>query len=460
MKLLKLNARGVAHHFLLALIVVGVAVGGTYYLIASHADTCDTSEPTSGIESSPTSDPDSSPVCNPDSGPVTAPASSPETLSATCTINNLPDSIMAGSTIKPSISVTNTGTTPLAPSMISFVSGNNSTSYFKEANLPIIQPGASVSASLGSYKTAANYYGIAGVYAHSDLNKSAADADFNCQKNFTVTNPTYTLSCSISGIPTNVKHGQSFTPTITIKNTGTGTLYPDFSTYYYIGTNSGVLSRNQQTVKLSALRGGTSVSKKLAKFTISETYNSKFNLKIWGGGYKNSNYSSSLAGFNCTKGYTLSVPAVKSVTIYPSDWKLNKYNTLAKDGSHGSVVKMTLPNYAALKGITSTVSKLNTFVGANLGKNIELCATAKTPPHNGSDNGLTFYPGFDKSIHSISWNFGSSYSKKCATFPAKKTTDFGWHGFTSSGLNALLDGPHGADLGSIGYLDNVTLTAK
>ena len=38
MNLPKLNSQGVAHHFLLALIVVGVALGGTYYLVASKAD--------------------------------------------------------------------------------------------------------------------------------------------------------------------------------------------------------------------------------------------------------------------------------------------------------------------------------------------------------------------------------------------------------------------------------------
>lgn len=41
MKLAKVNAKGFAHHFLLALIVVGTAIGGTYYLIASKADTLD-----------------------------------------------------------------------------------------------------------------------------------------------------------------------------------------------------------------------------------------------------------------------------------------------------------------------------------------------------------------------------------------------------------------------------------
>lgn len=39
MKLSKLNAHGVAHHLVLAVIVVGVAIGGTYMAVRSFADT-------------------------------------------------------------------------------------------------------------------------------------------------------------------------------------------------------------------------------------------------------------------------------------------------------------------------------------------------------------------------------------------------------------------------------------
>jgi|GEM_PF-3139328 hypothetical protein len=48
MKLRKLNARGFSHHFVMALVVLVVAIGGVYYLVASHADdSC--SSPTSGV---------------------------------------------------------------------------------------------------------------------------------------------------------------------------------------------------------------------------------------------------------------------------------------------------------------------------------------------------------------------------------------------------------------------------
>ena len=34
----KLNSKGFSHHFLMAFIVLAVAIGGTYYLVASHAN--------------------------------------------------------------------------------------------------------------------------------------------------------------------------------------------------------------------------------------------------------------------------------------------------------------------------------------------------------------------------------------------------------------------------------------
>lgn len=39
LKLSKLNNKGFSHHFLMAFIVLAVAIGGTYYLVASHAQT-------------------------------------------------------------------------------------------------------------------------------------------------------------------------------------------------------------------------------------------------------------------------------------------------------------------------------------------------------------------------------------------------------------------------------------
>jgi hypothetical protein len=50
MKLQSLNARGFGHHFALILVVLSVAVGGTYQLVASHADTVsNTHSPTGSI---------------------------------------------------------------------------------------------------------------------------------------------------------------------------------------------------------------------------------------------------------------------------------------------------------------------------------------------------------------------------------------------------------------------------
>jgi len=59
MKLPKLNARGAAHLLIPLVIIVGVAVGGTAYLVASRADTC---PPASGISAT------SGTTCPPTSG--------------------------------------------------------------------------------------------------------------------------------------------------------------------------------------------------------------------------------------------------------------------------------------------------------------------------------------------------------------------------------------------------------
>src|SRR6202021_3898403 len=37
-QLLKLNSKGIAHHVALIIVVLAVAIGGTFYLVATHAD--------------------------------------------------------------------------------------------------------------------------------------------------------------------------------------------------------------------------------------------------------------------------------------------------------------------------------------------------------------------------------------------------------------------------------------
>jgi hypothetical protein len=65
MKIRKLDARGFSHHFVMVLVVLVIAIGGTYYLVASHAD--NNCSPVSGV--SAVSTPTSAVVCAPPGAP-------------------------------------------------------------------------------------------------------------------------------------------------------------------------------------------------------------------------------------------------------------------------------------------------------------------------------------------------------------------------------------------------------
>src|SRR4051812_22372832 len=100
LKLRKLDARGIAHHFALAVIIVGLAVFGVYRLVASHADTC------TGM-----SDPVSGQVSNPVSGGCTgtsAPTSGAVSYTGSCSISGVPTTVFAGDTFTAKLTVTNT----------------------------------------------------------------------------------------------------------------------------------------------------------------------------------------------------------------------------------------------------------------------------------------------------------------------------------------------------------------
>jgi hypothetical protein len=90
----KLDARGFAHHLILVAVVLVVAVGGTYYLVDSHADTCPTSGPVSGSDCTP-----------------------PLTYLAGCSISGVPATIQSDTDFTPHILVTNVGTGLITPTI-------------------------------------------------------------------------------------------------------------------------------------------------------------------------------------------------------------------------------------------------------------------------------------------------------------------------------------------------------
>lgn len=97
----KLNARGVVHHLALAVVIVGVAIVGTYYLINSFADTCSASSATSSVSGS----------CTPTSSPTSSPVSATSSTSHLyCTLSGFSAAPAFGSVLHPSVVITNSGT--------------------------------------------------------------------------------------------------------------------------------------------------------------------------------------------------------------------------------------------------------------------------------------------------------------------------------------------------------------
>lgn len=117
-----LGVRGFSHELVLVAVVLVVAVGGTYWLVASHADTC------SGASTPTTSAITSSPVTSPGCTPVTS-ASSPTSVAVvskgSCVISGVPAAITKNSVFTISVSVWNLGTTTWRPAVTGTFSVNN-----------------------------------------------------------------------------------------------------------------------------------------------------------------------------------------------------------------------------------------------------------------------------------------------------------------------------------------------
>jgi len=193
MKFTKINTKGFAHHVAAVIVVLAVAIGGTAYLVASHADSC--TSPTSGsVSGSVASGSVASgsatncPVSATTSSPTSTPVSSSSIYAYTCSVSNVAATIVAGAKISPKLTVTNTGTAKISPHMISFVSTNGGpTTYLKEKEVGIVNPGKSQTVSLGTYTISSTTpIGAAQVLSHSDLNFNGSKVYVQCDEAFTV----------------------------------------------------------------------------------------------------------------------------------------------------------------------------------------------------------------------------------------------------------------------------------
>lgn len=101
MNFIKINSRGFTHHLIAVVVILVVAVGGTAYLVATHADSC---TPTSGSSTSGSS------VSCPTSTPTSTVA-----LSARCSVTGIPIAPTYNEILRPVVSITSTGGPEFVP---------------------------------------------------------------------------------------------------------------------------------------------------------------------------------------------------------------------------------------------------------------------------------------------------------------------------------------------------------
>lgn len=111
----------------------------------------------------------------------------PKVYQATCTITNVPSTLALGSTMKPELTVTNTGNATISPHMITPIATPGTTTYLKEKYVGSVAPGESKTVNLGKFTPTNNYaLGDSGILSHSDVNYPSTHAYFWCVTYFTL----------------------------------------------------------------------------------------------------------------------------------------------------------------------------------------------------------------------------------------------------------------------------------
>lgn len=153
MKRKKLDARGFSHDILIVLFVVIFAIAGVAYLVASHADSCDSSA--SGV-SSATSDTTSDATCPVSDSTSGAVSSSPESQ-VTCAITGIPSSPSYNTTLSPQLQLTNNGSSRVVvvTNTVFSLYKPDGTSVYQQTPYPstnrTVDQGATYTAPLGAY---------------------------------------------------------------------------------------------------------------------------------------------------------------------------------------------------------------------------------------------------------------------------------------------------------------------
>jgi len=445
----KLNARGASHIIALMAVIVLSGIAGSYYLMMSHADSCTgTSDP------SAMSDPVSAPDCSAVSGPVSGPVGA----QISCVIDGVPQNPVYNTTVWPKVIFTNNGdqtaTGVTASEGLGFDDGQgHGMGGAQDVSLQDLAPGASYTdTSLPPYTVK---------YASSAIVEGTYSVEFSntsftpCKVSFSLPlQPlSYNASCTISNLA-NITQGASVAPTITVKNTGTGPLTPQFI-YWYSGQYASLTK--QVPVTMGTIPGGGSASVTLSKYAPHTGYTSNVKLNIL----------SQVKGvsFTCNKSFTVSVPLIKSVTVYPGNWQTLHKNAVVKDGSHGDVVRLMRGSYTQMSTSkyilvsqtknsttykTIALTKLAAFVQADLGHKVQACVTARSQAKSDQlsldMNWMTTSTRNERHTFKLT----SKYQKMCYSFTLTKD------GYGAGGAEIT----NGEASGYYRYLDNITFTLQ
>jgi len=177
----KLNMQGFAHSVALAIVIVLTGVVGTYYLVASNADSCSalpasvlSASSVSGQKCDSVSAPVSSPTAPPPSTPAppkpATPAPSSTIVRATCIVSNIPATAKKNTIISPTVTITNTGNQVFSADFTSTVlpqdkSGKRIDGKIGVKNMNVnLKPGQSVRQNLQSYKVPIAYGNTARIF--------------------------------------------------------------------------------------------------------------------------------------------------------------------------------------------------------------------------------------------------------------------------------------------------------
>lgn len=228
MKRPRLDARGVAHHFLLAIVVVGIAIGGTYYLIRSFADTCGTSDPTSSVSDPVTgvSDPVTAPAnCVGASDPVTSPVAATK---LSCAISGVAAQPTYGSKVTPTVTIYNyTAKKAAAFKAVESYTGVGVATKPTTTVLaiPALAAGKTYTAKFNGVFTIPYVTNTTGSYNTASFTitgSGSANTTFRCTKSVSL--PTkIAASCTITGLPKSAPaYGSSITAKVAITNKSAG----------------------------------------------------------------------------------------------------------------------------------------------------------------------------------------------------------------------------------------------